>query len=69
MKWTCLLLIAVGLCGCGTKPISPGTSGAGRLLRIERITIAPDGRTFVTKESGRPFHPWGMNYGNAGRLM
>ncbi len=31
--------------------------------------MAPDGRGFVTAQSRRPFHPWGMNYGNAGRLM
>lgn len=36
---------------------------------MERIVVSPDGRGFVQAESKRAFHPWGMNYGNAGRLM
>jgi hypothetical protein len=36
---------------------------------MERIVVAPDSRGFVFAESGTPFHPWGLNYGNAGRLM
>lgn len=36
---------------------------------LERIVVSPDARGFVTAESRRPFHPWGFNYGNAGRLM
>jgi len=31
--------------------------------------VAADGQGFVRAESKKPFHPWGMNYGNAGRLM
>jgi hypothetical protein len=36
---------------------------------VERIVVSPDGRGFVEARSGRAFHPWGFNYGNAGRLM
>ncbi|MEW6305987.1 MAG: cellulase family glycosylhydrolase [Verrucomicrobiota bacterium] len=36
---------------------------------MERIAVSPDGAGFVLVESRRPFHPWGMNYGNKGRLM
>src|SRR5207249_4984507 len=37
--------------------------------KLERIAIAPDAHGFIRVESKTPFHPWGMNYGNAGRLM
>jgi len=36
---------------------------------MERIKVAPDGKGFNTAQSRRQFVPWGMNYGNAGRLM
>ena len=36
---------------------------------LERVQVSPDGRGFVLAESGKPFHPWGLNYGNAGRLI
>jgi hypothetical protein len=36
---------------------------------LERVRVAEDGRRFVLAESQREFRPWGMNYGNAGRLM
>lgn len=36
---------------------------------LERVIVSADGRGFVLAESKTPFHPWGMNYGNAGRLM
>ncbi len=38
-------------------------------LALEPITLAPDGHSFITAETKRPFHPWGLNYGNDGRLM
>jgi hypothetical protein len=37
--------------------------------RLEPIRIAADARGFVLVPSGRPFTPWGLNYGNAGRLV
>lgn len=36
---------------------------------MERVQVAEDGRGFVLTPSGRPFHPWGLNYGNSGRLI
>jgi hypothetical protein len=38
-------------------------------LAMERIVIARDGKSFALADSGKPFRPWGVNYGNAGRLM
>ena len=42
-----------------------GTSHAA----MERIVVTPDGKGFTTAQSRHRFVPWGMNYGNAGRLM
>lgn len=36
---------------------------------LERIVISRDGKGFSRASSGQPFRPWGVNYGNAGRLM
>ena len=36
---------------------------------MERIVVVPDGKGFITSQSRHRFVPWGMNYGNAGRLM
>ncbi|MCI0540599.1 MAG: hypothetical protein L0Z50_35815, partial [Verrucomicrobiales bacterium] len=36
---------------------------------MEHIIAAADRSGFVTVKAGQPFRPWGMNYGNAGRLM
>src|SRR6478609_6671582 len=35
----------------------------------ERVVLAPGGRGFALDPSGKPFVPWGFNYGNGGRLM
>jgi hypothetical protein len=70
MKWFILFSLAVaGLCGCRTEPKKSGTPGAGHRPRLERIVVSSDGRGFITAKSKQPFRPWGMNYGNAGRLM
>lgn len=45
---------------CATEIVTP---------RLQRIIISTDGRGFETAGSHKPFHPWGLNYGNAGRLM
>jgi len=68
-EWLVSLLILVSLFGCRTKPEGMKTPGAGYAPGMERIVVAPDGRGFVKAPSNQPFHPWGMNYGNAGRLM
>ncbi len=36
---------------------------------MRRVAVSPDQRGFVFVGTPEPFHPWGMNYGNAGRLM
>ncbi len=36
---------------------------------LERVRVAADGKGFVLAGSGKPFTPWGLNYGNAGRLI
>jgi len=36
---------------------------------LEYIQVAKDKRGFVFTPSGRSFTPWGLNYGNAGRLI
>lgn len=36
---------------------------------LERVRVAGDGKGFVLADSGKPFTPWGLNYGNAGRLI
>src|ERR1044071_9232821 len=36
---------------------------------LGRIIVSPDARGFVSARTHQPFHPWGMNYGNKGRLM
>jgi hypothetical protein len=36
---------------------------------MERIEVTPDGKGFQTAQSHHPFVPWGVNYGNGGRLM
>jgi len=36
---------------------------------LPRVVIAGDKRGFVLEGTGQPFHPWGVNYGNDGRLM
>src|SRR5687768_14171129 len=69
MKWLWLILIACGLCACRTEDRVAAKRTARAWPKMERIIVAPDGRGFVLSGSGRPFRPWGMNYGNAGRLM
>jgi hypothetical protein len=39
------------------------------LSALEKIVIAPDGKSFAGAESKRPFRPLGFNYGNRGRLI
>ena len=69
MKWFGLLVAAALMFGCQTRRLAGEVGRAKPVRRLERIVVGPDGRGFVTAESKQPFHPWGMNYGNAGRLM
>ena len=36
---------------------------------LESIIVSADKRGFAFKKSAKPFRPWGVNYGNHGRLM
>ena len=38
-------------------------------LKMPRVVVAEDGRGFVIEGTKQAFHPWGVNYGNDGRLM
>src|SRR6266536_1122576 len=69
MKWLVSLSIFASLCACRTETKGAKTPGAGYSPGMERIVVAPDGRSFLKRQSHHPFQPWGMNYGNAGRLM
>ena len=69
MKWLLLPLIFASLCACRTESKRTITPRAGYAPGMERIVVAADGRGFVKAQSNQLFHPWGMNYGNAGRLM
>jgi hypothetical protein len=51
-----LMLFAISL-----APTEPG--------KQDRVRLAGDGKGFVLAPSGKPFTPWGLNYGNAGRLI
>jgi len=43
--------------------------GSVQARHLERIVVPPGAQGFLMAESERPFHPWGFNYGNKGRLM
>jgi hypothetical protein len=36
---------------------------------MDRVRVADDSKGFVLAASGKPFTPWGLNYGNGGRLI
>jgi len=68
MKRLPAFFLAFILCGCrATTEVREIRSRVS--ARLERIAVAADGRGFIETESNRPFRPWGMNYGNTGRLM
>src|ERR1051326_768056 len=69
MKWLASGMFILGFCGCRTQPHLAEKPRAERTPEMERIAVAANNRGFVTVRSGHAFHPWGMNYGNAGRLM
>ena len=51
------MIVAVLLTLAGAEP-----------AKMEHVRVADDGRGFVLAPSGKPFVPWGLNYGNVGRL-
>ena len=61
------LVCLLALCSGAATP-APGQDSA----RVtDGIIVAPDGRRFVQRSSGRPFVPWGFNYDHDddGRLL
>jgi hypothetical protein len=67
---TRILLVLCGLLlvSC-QQEIRSDKPGMGQTGQLEQIGISSDGRGFICMPSGRPFHPWGNNYGNTGRLI
>jgi hypothetical protein len=57
-----LVLCVLLLTGC-SQEVTPAQPS------MERIGLSQDGRGFIRMTSKQPFHPWGNNYGNEGRLM
>ncbi len=65
----CFWLLLLIFCGCRTQWENRRVDRTGLAPRLERIVVTADGRGFETAQSKQPFRPWGMNYGNSGRLM
>ncbi len=59
-----LALTAVALAAVAFLPPPPSP-----LPPMPRVAVAPDGRGFVLAPAGRPFTPWGANYGHDGKLL
>ncbi len=59
-KFAPILTLFLGL-GCQTHIVAPP--------KLAPLALAGDGRGFVQVPAGKPFHPWGHNYGHDGRLI
>jgi hypothetical protein len=44
-------------------------SGPGAPAKLPRVRVAADGKGFTLGDSGKPFTPWGFNYGKPGKLL
>jgi hypothetical protein len=67
VKFECVVAIGFFATIAALSASAPASGTANS--KLERIIVAPDGRGFIRAETKTPFHPWGMNYGNGGRLM
>src|SRR5579871_3528216 len=56
-----LVFVALGCLASGAL--------AEEAVALPRVVVGKDGRGFVIEGTAQAFHPWGMNYGNHGRLM
>jgi len=56
-----LVMLLFGLCDWAC--------GADDRHLMARVVVSEDGRGLMLEGTKQPFHPWGMNYGNGGRLM
>ncbi len=63
VKWSGLFLV-LALCSCQSD-----RQQTSRKSKLERIEVAPNQPEFIRVPSNQVFHPWGLNYGNHGRLM
>lgn len=61
--WVFCIAWMAGLAGCGS------TSRGSRATWLAKVRVARDSKSFVLAHSGAAFHPWGLNYGNHGRLI
>ncbi|MGI8604901.1 MAG: cellulase family glycosylhydrolase [Verrucomicrobiales bacterium] len=57
--------VILGVCCAGQNRLGDASAPA----KLERIEVRPDGKGFRLAELKHPFVPWGLNYGNKGRLM
>ena len=59
----CCALVWMAALGCHSpEPTRDATA-------LRRIIVSPDRHGFVFAGTTKPFRPWGMNYGNNGRLI
>lgn len=74
---SCFRATASSSSGCVAAADTPTSRACGMIVQgsdnatttMERIVVNPEKTGFVLMPSGRPFHPWGLNYGNKGRLI
>jgi hypothetical protein len=64
------VLLSLWIAAMIAFPISLAAADASPpASKLPRVVVAPDSHGFVLQGTTTPFHPWGANYGNAGRLM
>lgn len=51
------------------SPKPPSAAQFSPASSMARIALAADGKGFIHASSKTAFHPWGVNYGNRGRLI
>lgn len=53
------------------QPYNPENTPLSRMERMEAIGLSDDGKYFISRESEKPFRPWGFNYDHdsKGRLI
>lgn len=66
-RFIAALLLTLTLSACHSASHSPAPKDSKSSSAMERIIISDV--SFVRADSGRTFHPWGLNYGNHGRLI
>ncbi|HZV35673.1 MAG TPA: hypothetical protein VFB72_13950, partial [Verrucomicrobiae bacterium] len=59
--------LAVLLASCRSSLNHRASSRSDNSFGMEKVVVY--GRAFLLAKSDQPFHPWGLNYGNHGRLI